>query len=244
MPVGWALRNAKLRYLQGLPTGGLSPYDAKSMMEAVLYGLPMYAVHVPNTAHPMDYVPPIDITQIATVPLSIDLVAQQLELYPDLQLQTGSNRRLLQHRRGNAVLVARQSRTSPAARCVHPHFDRNWPFVGTTRRNPQIRNPDPHRRRRSGHHAPGDRHRARRTGAPAGLGMVVTADILGQQPGRQHPQSGRHLRALQRAHQRNAFASASRNRCSVHAPVEPRLRPAPHPFGTGVTNFPTAAVSN
>jgi hypothetical protein len=47
--IGEALREAKLHYLTNLPPGGLSVYDTKSIMEATLYGLPMYAVSVPHT---------------------------------------------------------------------------------------------------------------------------------------------------------------------------------------------------
>jgi hypothetical protein len=49
VPVGMALRDAKLRYLRSLPAGGLTAYDAKSVMETTLYGLPMYRVSVPYT---------------------------------------------------------------------------------------------------------------------------------------------------------------------------------------------------
>ncbi len=48
VPLGTALARAKSRYLRNLPPGGLTPYDAKSLQEATLYGLPMYAVAVPN----------------------------------------------------------------------------------------------------------------------------------------------------------------------------------------------------
>jgi hypothetical protein len=88
--IGVALRNAKLRYLQDLPQGGLTPYDAKSIMEATLYGLPMYIVNVPNSLDSSDYVPPINVTEVATMPLSFDLLAQQIEVVPELILQSGN----------------------------------------------------------------------------------------------------------------------------------------------------------
>jgi len=48
MPVGQALQQAKQRYLGGIPSGGCSTYDEKALIEATLYGLPMYRVSVPN----------------------------------------------------------------------------------------------------------------------------------------------------------------------------------------------------
>ena len=54
VPVGQALRKAKLRYLGSLPSGGLSLYHAKVLMEAALYGLPMTEVHLPHPRSPMD----------------------------------------------------------------------------------------------------------------------------------------------------------------------------------------------
>jgi hypothetical protein len=46
--VGQALVNAKLRYAGGATFGGFSVFDEKAMIEATLYGLPMYTVTVPN----------------------------------------------------------------------------------------------------------------------------------------------------------------------------------------------------
>jgi hypothetical protein len=46
--VGQALVNAKQRYTGNATFGGFSVFDEKSMIEATLYGLPMYAVTVPN----------------------------------------------------------------------------------------------------------------------------------------------------------------------------------------------------
>jgi hypothetical protein len=48
MSIGEALRLAKVRYLHSLPAGGLTPYDAKSIMEATFYGLPMYQIDMPG----------------------------------------------------------------------------------------------------------------------------------------------------------------------------------------------------
>ena len=53
VPVGEALRLAKLRYLQSLPAGGLTPYDAKSLMVSTLYGLPMYQIDTPVSRGPL-----------------------------------------------------------------------------------------------------------------------------------------------------------------------------------------------
>ena len=89
MPIGMALRNAKVRYLYGLPHGGLTPYDAKSIIQATLYGLPMYAVAVPNPLNPLAYVPPISVTQVVTMSLDFNLLAQRLNVKPDLYRQDG-----------------------------------------------------------------------------------------------------------------------------------------------------------
>jgi hypothetical protein len=48
MAIGQALVNAKQRYAGAAITGGFSVFDEKSMIEATLYGLPMYTVTVPN----------------------------------------------------------------------------------------------------------------------------------------------------------------------------------------------------
>jgi len=45
MSVGEALRWAKQRYIGGVPSGGFGTYDEKAMIEATLYGLPMYRVN-------------------------------------------------------------------------------------------------------------------------------------------------------------------------------------------------------
>ena len=44
VPVGEALRWAKNRYIGSVPSGGFGTYDEKAMIEATLYGLPMYRV--------------------------------------------------------------------------------------------------------------------------------------------------------------------------------------------------------
>jgi hypothetical protein len=48
MPVGEALLRAKQRYVGHAPHGGFSRYDEKVMIQATLYGLPMYQVTVPD----------------------------------------------------------------------------------------------------------------------------------------------------------------------------------------------------
>ncbi|MFN2109653.1 MAG: hypothetical protein ACK2UI_08335, partial [Anaerolineae bacterium] len=90
VPIGMALRNAKLRYMQGLPHGGLTPYDAKSILEAALYGLPMYMVNVPNTLNAPDFTPPITSTQIVTNLLSLKLLEQYVYVTPELHEQGGN----------------------------------------------------------------------------------------------------------------------------------------------------------
>ena len=47
--VGEALRRAKWAYVQQLGAGGLGVYEEKSLIEATLYGLPMYRVNMPRT---------------------------------------------------------------------------------------------------------------------------------------------------------------------------------------------------
>jgi hypothetical protein len=47
--VGEALRQAKQRYVSELGTGGLGVYEEKSLIEATLYGMPMYVVDLPAT---------------------------------------------------------------------------------------------------------------------------------------------------------------------------------------------------
>ncbi|MFQ5614629.1 MAG: hypothetical protein ACE5H9_21110, partial [Anaerolineae bacterium] len=48
MPVGEALRLAKKHYLGTAPSGGISVYHEKVLLEATLYGLPMLQVNVPS----------------------------------------------------------------------------------------------------------------------------------------------------------------------------------------------------
>jgi len=91
IPIGQALRNAKLRYLQGLPVGGLTPYDAKSIMEATLYGLPMYTVQTPRNLGMAAFNPPITITRVLTGEINDSLYATRLRLQPQLELHTGKN---------------------------------------------------------------------------------------------------------------------------------------------------------
>lgn len=87
--VGEALRLAKVRYLQSLPAGGLTPYDAKSIMESTLYGLPMYRVDTPNQ---------LPLRQTALAPSfhaqaelqALKLLSDTLYLEPDLQRRSGA----------------------------------------------------------------------------------------------------------------------------------------------------------
>jgi hypothetical protein len=48
VPVGDALRQAKNRYLSGVPSGGFGTYDEKALIISTLYGLPMYTVSLPQ----------------------------------------------------------------------------------------------------------------------------------------------------------------------------------------------------
>jgi hypothetical protein len=49
VPIGWALVEAKQRYVGSAPAGGFGVYDEKSLIEASLYGLPMMKVSMPVT---------------------------------------------------------------------------------------------------------------------------------------------------------------------------------------------------
>ena len=89
--IGEALRSAKVRYLQNLPPGGLTPYDAKSIMEATLYGLPMYTVDTPQDVGGIDYAPPITSTANAPDFIQAGLVGRMMTLAPTLQLQHGED---------------------------------------------------------------------------------------------------------------------------------------------------------
>ncbi|HET92291.1 MAG TPA: hypothetical protein ENN99_16355 [Chloroflexi bacterium] len=81
--VGYALRQAKSRYLSGVPSGSFGTYDEKSLIEAALYGLPMYRVSVPTpyrtAAAPIVQAP----TQELVEPITLDLSDA-------FQLETGS----------------------------------------------------------------------------------------------------------------------------------------------------------
>ena len=90
MPVGEALQRAKQRYLGGAPSGGSAPTTKRLMIEATLYGLPMYRVSVPHlgaqapveaggrqSSHPA----PAQAAALSTVPVSIT---------PTLQLVTAT----------------------------------------------------------------------------------------------------------------------------------------------------------
>jgi hypothetical protein len=82
MPVGEALRWAKNHYLGSVPSGGFGTYDEKIMIEATLYGLPMYRVSVPN---------PISLTALAAPPVSAnDLPTEDMSFTPSFRLETGS----------------------------------------------------------------------------------------------------------------------------------------------------------
>lgn len=48
--VGYAMQRAKQRYLSSAPSGGFGTYDEKALIEATLYGLPMYRVSMGNAA--------------------------------------------------------------------------------------------------------------------------------------------------------------------------------------------------
>jgi hypothetical protein len=48
MPVGEAFQRAKQRYLGSTPSGSFGTYDEKAMIEATLYGLPMYRISRPR----------------------------------------------------------------------------------------------------------------------------------------------------------------------------------------------------
>ncbi|MFP4344643.1 MAG: hypothetical protein ACLFU8_08115, partial [Anaerolineales bacterium] len=83
--IGEALREAKLHYLTSLPPGGLSVYDTKSIMEATLYGLPMYAVSVPNTVTLEESGNPVQAQMINAELIIENLYGQTWLLEPELQ---------------------------------------------------------------------------------------------------------------------------------------------------------------
>jgi hypothetical protein len=80
--VGEALRWAKNRYLGGAPSGGFGTYDEKVMIEATLYGLPMYHVSVPSGPAAPE-TPPVSANDLTTETVSFDLSSL-------FQLETGS----------------------------------------------------------------------------------------------------------------------------------------------------------
>lgn len=63
VPVGQAMLNAKDRFIGSFSTGSMGIYEAKSLMEATLYGLPMHKVSVP-LAQPIGLLRP-DIAPLA-----------------------------------------------------------------------------------------------------------------------------------------------------------------------------------
>jgi len=82
VPVGEALRWAKQRYLGSAPSGGFGTYDEKAMIEATLYGLPMYHVSVPGSP-----------AALKTAATSISGPADgedTISFTPSFQLETGS----------------------------------------------------------------------------------------------------------------------------------------------------------
>jgi hypothetical protein len=83
MPVGEALRWAKQQYLGTVPSGGFGTYDEKAMIEAGLFGLPMYGVTVPITSGRASFAAPLSVNGLPTDTVSFDLAS-------DLQLETGS----------------------------------------------------------------------------------------------------------------------------------------------------------
>ncbi len=88
--VGQSLRIAKLRYLDGLPRGGLTPYEAKSIMETTLYGLPMFTIEVPQSLSPLIYTPPVAATSGATGTLGSAVRTVRYDLTPTLELHQGA----------------------------------------------------------------------------------------------------------------------------------------------------------
>jgi hypothetical protein len=86
MAVGQALVNAKQRYAGAAITGGFSVFDEKSMIEATLYGLPMFTVTVPSpqdiggsdiTVSKTAEVPPTGSDPLGSITYSIQATLQQ-----------------------------------------------------------------------------------------------------------------------------------------------------------------------
>jgi len=80
--VGEALRWAKNRYLGTVPSGGFGTYDEKAMIEATLYGLPMYSIST-GTGPTAQEAVPVSATDLATETMTFELASQ-------FQLETGS----------------------------------------------------------------------------------------------------------------------------------------------------------
>jgi hypothetical protein len=95
MPIGQAMVNAKNRYLNGFAAGSLGIYEAKSMMAATLYGLPMHTVTVPTPQPIASLFPAVgpfeEVTRLASPIVDGVLVSSQEEpriLTADLSAQT------------------------------------------------------------------------------------------------------------------------------------------------------------
>jgi hypothetical protein len=86
--VGEALRWAKQRYLGGVSSGGFGTYDEKALVEATLYGLPMYSVAVSDDRIQM-IEKELTTTDEQTVSASGELT-ETMVLTPAFELETGS----------------------------------------------------------------------------------------------------------------------------------------------------------
>jgi hypothetical protein len=84
-PVGEALRWAKNRYLGGVPSGGFGTYDEKALIEATLYGLPMYRV---SASRRVGESAKSSMSSLSANGLATDTVF--FDLLASFQLETGS----------------------------------------------------------------------------------------------------------------------------------------------------------
>ncbi len=96
--VGYAMQRAKQRYLSSAPSGGFGTYDEKALIEATLYGLPMYRVSIGNAAAEQGnggaQVQATGLQSMATAAeqtaSSPGVITQTFTISPSLELLTGT----------------------------------------------------------------------------------------------------------------------------------------------------------
>ena len=88
--VGEALRRAKQNYVGGVPSGGFGTYDEKALIEAALYGLPMYRMGVATVGAASEPQPTVSSQQSAGSS-NVDvqatgLIVKSVSITPTLEL--------------------------------------------------------------------------------------------------------------------------------------------------------------